>query len=86
LNKFCEDCPHCNVPDLIKEKFNEEIEDMFFNCPLNDNKVIYCFTKEYEIKWDLFINYLLKENKITPKQLRKEEKKEGKRERRKRSN
>lgn len=69
MNHFCKDCQHCNIPQLIKNKFDKEIREVFTDCPTNNNKIAYCFTKQYDVDWVKFLKYLITEGKLTSKEL-----------------
>lgn len=69
MNHFCKDCQHRNVPKLIKEKFNTEIKNTFLECPTSDKKILYCFTKNYDIDWVNFVKFLIKNNNINLEEL-----------------
>lgn len=84
MNYFCKDCQHREVPQSIKEKFNQEIKETFINCPLYDDKFVFCFIKNLNIDWVAFINFLLKQRNLSSKEI-DAIKKEGDNERRKRS-
>ena len=77
LNYFCEDCKHRKIPEIIKRKFNEEVKETFFECPLDNEDIIYCFVKFYRINWEKFVNYLIEEEKLTSEEIKtlKEEEK-----------
>lgn len=83
MNHFCEDCQHCKVPYLVKEKFNSEVKDIFLGCPTSDPKIVYCFTKHYNINWLEFLKFIIREGKLNDAELEYLEK-EGRNEIRKR--
>lgn len=79
MNDFCKDCQHCNIPRLIKDKFNIEVKNTFLDCPTSDKKVLYCFVKNYEIDWVKFVRFLIKSKRLNSDELELIEK-EGKNE------
>lgn len=69
MNKFCKNCDHLSIPPEIKEFYNKYIFPLFFESPMHDDRIFGCTVKYQHIDWSEFINFLLKKNIITRKQL-----------------
>jgi len=65
LNSFCKDCEHKNVPAIFKEKYNTSVNKFFIECPLHDEKVVYCFNKNFNIKWQEFYEWLVSKGMLS---------------------
>lgn len=73
MNDFCKDCQHRNVPQSLKEKF-DKVKPFFGDCPHYDKKVVYCFTKHFEVDWVFFIRLLLVKGGLSIKEIEEIEK------------
>lgn len=60
MNKFCLNCQHRKISDVLKEKFNKYSIPLFVECPKNDKHVSGCTVKYVEIDWENFVEYLKK--------------------------
>lgn len=76
MNSYCKECIHRDIPSFLKEKFNKIIHDTFIECPTNDKKVASCFINTCIIDWEKFIEYCIKEEVLSDKEI-KRLKKEG---------
>lgn len=65
MNKFCKDCSHRTIPDILKEKFNQNINDFWHECPINDKNIYGCTLKFLIIQWAEFFKYLVKEGMLS---------------------
>ena len=62
---FCNDCPHKNVDDILKELFNEYVQKTFLECPVETENIIGCLIKQKPINWENFLDWCVKEGVAT---------------------
>jgi hypothetical protein len=66
MNKFCEDCPHKNIPRTVKAKFNTIATKTFVDeCPSTDSRVVGCTTKRINVDWSGFAKFLKSKNMLS---------------------
>lgn len=66
MNKFCENCPHRNLPEVLRKFFERYTWPHFFhNCPVEDSTIIGCIRKEVSVDWKDYANKL-KEKDLLP--------------------
>jgi hypothetical protein len=68
MNNFCKTCPHLNIPDSIKIKFNEFTKPTFLECPIEDNVVVGCLISMMGIDWLEFFSFLMKNKQMDMKE------------------
>lgn len=63
MNKCCINCQHRKIPAEVKASFNDLVNKLFYECPLNDKRIYGCTVKYMNIDWANFMEYL-KENAL----------------------
>ena len=58
MNKCCINCPHRKISSELKAEFNRLVNKVFYECPLNDEKIFGCTVKYMNIDWVSFMEYL----------------------------
>lgn len=74
MNSFCKNCRHRDIPQVLKKKFDEKIEPFFGECPLDNEKIVYCFTERYRVDWLGVISILLEEEGLSAEEIEELEK------------
>lgn len=69
MNSFCENCPHRQVPDLLREKFNALNFKLFCNQPIDDPNIAGCTVKYINIDWVQFANFLANKKLLSKGQI-----------------
>lgn len=54
----CDGCPHKNIPDIIKQKFNLYVQNSFDPDSCNDPNIYGCIMRERSLEWDSFIEWM----------------------------
>jgi len=58
LISSCEGCPHRNIPEVIKQKFNKYVQNSFDATSCEDPMIIGCIMRHRELEWDSFIEWM----------------------------
>ncbi len=60
MNHFCEGCSHGMVNPKVKELFNKYVKKTFLHCPEDCEKVAGCLISNFEIDWEGFTEWCVK--------------------------
>ena len=58
MNNYCKICRHRDIPKILKEKYNEYVNLMFIECPMEDERIVGCLNSNFAIKWQEFYEWV----------------------------
>jgi len=66
MNRFCKNCPHSEVPAVLKELYRDMAPLNFFKeCPINNDKIYGCTMKYLLIDWKSVCKYSFQKGLLT---------------------